>query len=194
MKKLVFLVLTTSIFFTASAQVQFGVKAGANFATLTGPGSEGSTTKVDFHGGGFANIPLANSFFLQPELVYSRQGAKATSDGFVFNVNQSYLNIPVLTKYQHSSGLYGETGPQLGFLLAANVKGDGSSQDVKSSYKSTDFSWAFGLGYMIPSISAGIDARYNLGLSNIAAEQVNGYSVKNSVFQIGVFYLFGGKE
>jgi hypothetical protein len=193
MKKLVVLVLTTGVFFTASAQIQFGVKAGANFATLAGSGSEGATTKVDFHGGGFAHIPLANSFFLQPELVYSRQGAKATSDGLVFNINQSYLNIPVLAKYQHSSGLYGETGPQLGFLLAANVKAGASSQDVKSSYKSTDFSWAFGVGYMIPSISAGIDARYNLGLSNIAAQEVSGYSVRNSVFQLGVFYLFGGK-
>jgi hypothetical protein len=193
MKKLVFLVFTTGVFFTASAQIQFGVKAGANFATLSGNGSEGATTKVDFHGGGFAHIPLVNSFFLQPELVYSRQGAKATSDGVVFNINQNYLNIPVLAKYQHSSGLYGETGPQLGFLLAANVSAQGSSQDVKSSYKSTDFSWAFGVGYKIPLMNAGIDARYNLGLSNIAATEVSGYSVKNSVFQLGVFYMFGGK-
>jgi hypothetical protein len=193
MKKLFVLVLTTGVFFTAGAQVQFGLKAGANFATLSGPGSEGATSKVDFHGGGFAHIPLANSFFLQPELVYSRQGAKAASDGIIFNINQSYLNIPVLAKYQHSSGLYGETGPQLGFLLAASVKAEGTSQDVKSSYKSTDFSWAFGVGYMIPSISAGIDARYNLGLSNIAAQEVSGYSVRNSVFQLGVFYVFGSK-
>ena len=192
MKKLVFLVFTTGVFFTASAQIQFGVKAGANFATLTGTGSNGATTNVDFHGGGFAQIPLVNSFFLKPELVYSRQGAKATSDGVVYNINQNYLNIPVLAKYQHSSGLYGETGPQLGFLLAANVSSGGSSQDVKSSYKSTDFSWAFGVGYKIPLINAGIDARYNLGLSNIAATQVSGYSVKNSVFQLGVFYVFGG--
>jgi hypothetical protein len=190
MKKLVFLVFTTGVFFTASAQIQFGLKAGANFATLAGNGSEGESTKVDFHGGGFARIPLVNSFFLQPELVYSRQGAKATSDGIVFNINQNYLNIPVLAKYQHSSGLYGETGPQLGFLLAANVSAQGSSQDVKSSYKSTDFSWAFGVGYKIPLISAGIDARYNLGLSNIAATEVSGYSVKNNVFQLGVFYMF----
>jgi Outer membrane protein beta-barrel domain len=192
MKKLVFFVFTTGVFFTASAQIQFGVKAGANFATLTGTGSNGATTKVDFHGGGFAQIPLVNSFFLKPELVYSRQGAKATSDGVVYNINQNYLNIPVLAKYQHSSGLHGETGPQLGFLLAANVSSGGSSQDVKSSYKSTDFSWAFGVGYKIPLINAGIDARYNLGLSNIAATQVSGYSVKNSVFQLGVFYVFGG--
>jgi hypothetical protein len=190
MKKLVFLVFTTGVFFTASAQIQFGVKAGANFATLTGQGSDGATTKTDFHGGGFARIPLINSLFLQPELVYSRQGAKATSDGVVYNINQNYLNIPVLAKFQHGSGLYGETGPQFGFLLAANVAAGGTTQDVKSSYKSTDFSWAFGLGYKLPLISAGIDARYNLGLSNIAATEVSGYSVKNSVFQLGVFYMF----
>lgn len=191
MKKLVFLVFTTGVFFTASAQIQFGVKAGANFATLTGQGSDGATTKTDFHGGGFVRIPLINSFSLQPELLYSRQGAKATSDGVVYNINQNYLNIPVLAKFQHGSGLYGETGPQFGFLLAANVAAGGTTQDVKSSYKSTDFSWAFGVGYKIPLIGAGIDARYNLGLSNIAATEVSGYSVKNSVFQIGVFYILG---
>jgi hypothetical protein len=193
MKKLVFLVFTTGVFFTASAQIQYGLKAGANIATLMGPGSEGTTAKVDFHGGGFVHIPLVNSFFLQPELIYSREGAKATSDGIVVSINQSYLNIPVLAKYEHSSGLYGETGPQLGFLLAASVKAGGSTEDVKSSYKSTDFSWAFGVGYKLPLIGAGINARYNLGLSNIAAQEVNGYSVKNSVFQIGVFYILGGK-
>jgi hypothetical protein len=99
----------------------------------------------------------------------------------------------VLAKWQHSSGFYGETGPQLGFLLAANVSAGGSSQDVRSSYKSTDFSWAFGVGYKLPLISAGIDARYNVGLSNIAAQEVSGYPVRNSVFQLGVFYVFGAK-
>jgi len=193
MKKLVLLVFTAGTFFTASAQVEFGVKAGANFATLTGSGSDGAKTKVDFNGGAFAQIPLVNSFFLQPELVYSRQGAKATSDGINFSVNQSYLNIPVLVKYHHSSGFFGETGPQMGFLLAASVKAGGTTQDVKSSYKSTDFGWAFGLGYRLSSIPAGIDARYNLGLTNIAAQDVSDQSLKNSVFQIGVFYVLGSK-
>src|SRR6185295_9894263 len=193
MKKLVVLVLTAGAFFTASAQVQFGVKAGANFATLTGSGVEGAKTKAGFHGGAFAHIPVVNSFFLQPELLYSGPGASGTSDGINFTVNQNYLNVPVLFKYRHSSGLFAETGPQIGFLLSANVKAGGMSQDVKSSYKSTDFSWAFGVGYKLSSLPAGIDARYNLGLTNIAAQDASGYAVKNSVFQIGVFYMFGGE-
>jgi hypothetical protein len=192
MKKFFVLVFTAITFFSAAnAQIQFGVKAGANFATLTGSASEGATTKVDFHGGVFGNIPLISSFFLQPELVYSGQGAKATANQTDFTINQSYLNVPVLLQYHHGSGLFLETGPQVGFLLAANVKSGGESQDVKSSYKSTDFSWAFGLGFKIPLIHAGIDARYNLGLTNIAAQQDAGETIKNSVFQVGVFYVLG---
>ena len=193
MKKLFVLVLTAGAFYSANAQVQFGVKAGANMATITGSASDGAKTKVDFNGGAFAHIPLFNSFFLQPELVYSGQGAKATANETDYTINQSYLNVPVLFQYHHSSGLFAETGPQLGFLLAANVKAGGQSEDIKSSYKSTDFSWSFGLGYQLSSISAGIDARYNMGLTNIAAEEVAGQTIKNSVFQVGIFYLFGSK-
>lgn len=193
MKKLFILVLTAGAFYSANAQVQFGVKAGANFATITGSGTNGAQTKVDFNGGAFARVPLFNSFFLQPELVYSGQGAKSTVNEGDFTVNQSYLNVPVLFQYHHASGLFAETGPQVGFLLAANVKAGGTSQNIKSSYKSTDFSWAFGAGYQLSSIPAGINARYNLGLTNIAAQAEAGQSVKNSVFQVGLFYLFGGK-
>jgi hypothetical protein len=192
MKKLVVLVLTAGLFMTASAQVQIGLKAGANFATLTGSDVQDAKMKVDFHGGAFASIGLFNSCFLQPELLYSGQGAKGTVDGTDFTVSQTYLNVPVLFQYRHSSGLFAETGPQLGFLLAAKVKEGGLSEDVKSSYKSTDFAWAFGLGYLLPSIHAGIDARYNLGLSNISANAQSS-AVKNSVFQVGLFYMFGGK-
>src|SRR5215471_16611008 len=132
MKKLVLLVLTAGLFMTASAQVQIGLKAGANFATLTGSDVQDAKMKVDFHGGAFASIGLFNSCFLQPELLYSGQGAKGTVDGTDFTVSQTYLNVPVLFQYRHSSGLFAETGPQLGFLLAAKVKEGGLSEDVKS--------------------------------------------------------------
>jgi outer membrane protein with beta-barrel domain len=193
MKKLVVLVLTAGTFFTASAQVQVGLKAGANFATFSGSASDGAQTKVDFHGGAFAQIPLFNAFSLQPELLYSGQGAKGTENETEFTVNQAYVNVPVLFKYQHGSGLFAETGPQLGFLISANVKSNGMSEDVKSSYKSTDFSWAFGIGYKISMLHAGIDARYNLGISNILNQEISGQTLTHSVFQVGVFYILGGK-
>jgi hypothetical protein len=179
---------------SANAQIQFGVKAGANFSTLTGSDANGVKTKVGFQGGVLAGIPLAGSFSLQPEVNYSMQGAKATEVGMDYTLAQNYLNVPVLFKYKHESGFFAETGPQIGFLMSAKVTGDGTNVNVKSDYKSTDFSWAFGVGYLVKSINAGIDARYNLGLTNNEAgsSSSNG-TVKNSVFQVGVFYLFGGK-
>src|SRR5512135_3364883 len=131
MKKLVLLALTAASFASANAQVNFGIKAGANFATLTGSGVSNVSTLTDFHGGGFAHIPLFNTFYLQPEIMYSGEGAKTTESGMDFTLNQGYLNVPVLFQYRHSSGFLAETGPQIGFLLSAKVKSGGQSEDVK---------------------------------------------------------------
>jgi hypothetical protein len=137
------------------------------------------------HLGGLVNIPVASQLSVQPELVYSGQGAKSGD----LSVHNHYLNVPVLLKYTHESGFFGETGPQLGFLLSSKLKQGGNSTDWKSNYKSTDFSWAFGVGYLIRPAKVGINLRYNLGLTNIESNSTNG-SLKNSVFQIGVFYVF----
>jgi hypothetical protein len=115
--------------------------------------------------------------------MFSGQGAKY--DGGRTD-KLGYLNIPVLVQYMFDNGFRLETGPQLGFLLNAKSDLGGTEIDVKDQLNSTDVSWAFGVGYITPS-GFGVDARYNLGLTNIS-ESDN--SVKNSVFQLGIFYQF----
>jgi len=191
MKKTLVLILAIAIAYKANAQVQFGVKAGYNRTTLnySGPGINTLGPKSDFNAGAFVSIPIFNSFFLQPELQYSGQGAGYTDSIPESNYN-NYLNIPVLFKYQHSSGLFAETGPQIGVLLSAQVKTDTQSFDSKSGMASTDFSWDFGLGYKIPVVNLGIDIRYNLGLTNVFTSNYYTGSANNSVFQIDLFYQF----
>ena len=192
MKKMFLVFLTVATATVASAQVKFGVKAGYNLATFTTSGDEsgmGVSSKSDFSGGLFASVPLFSSCTLQPEVLYSGQGAEG-KDGIIdVKLNYSYLNVPVLFKYSHSSGLFAETGPQVGFLLSAKFKEAGQSSDAKDETQSVDFSWAFGIGYMIPKINLGIDARYNLGLTDVNKDNTNG-TIKNSVFQFGLFYQF----
>jgi hypothetical protein len=190
MKKLA-LVLTvfTASVFGVNAQVQFGIKAGANLSTFTGD-AEGAKSQIGFNAGVLVKIPVADALSVQPEAYYSGQGAKGNESGTDFNLHVNYINIPVLLKYQLPVGVFFETGPQLGLRMSAKLKAEGQSVDMKDSYKSTDFSWAFGAGYQLPSLPLGIDLRYNLGLANIAAGDGDG-SVKNGVFQLGVFYLFG---
>ena len=189
MKKLVLLILTGALLSTMQAQIKFGVKAGLNLANLTGDVT-GAKIKTDFHAGGLVEIPVGKIFAVQPEVLYSGQGAKSTENGEDFKLNLGYLNVPVLFKYINPSGFFAVTGPQVGFLLNAQAKAGSDHQDVKSAFKSTDFSWAFGAGYLISSVNVGIEARFNQGLSNIA---VNG-STKNQVIQIGVIYMFGGAK
>jgi hypothetical protein len=193
MKKAILVMLTSASFMFVSAQVQFGVKAGYNLANLTtSPSQSGITSNSDFSAGILASIPLFSSCSLQPEVLYSGQGASFSDSFATGKVNYGYLNVPVHFKYQHSSGLFAETGPQIGFLLSAKEKADGQTVDTKSNTQSTDFSWAFGLGYKLP-FGLGIDARYNLGLTNLAKGSSSSKgTVKNSVFQFGLFYMFKG--
>jgi Outer membrane protein beta-barrel domain len=192
MKKVILVMLAAASSVIASAQIRFGVKAGVNIANVTYSGSSAPSSLqsiTDFNGGLFASIPLFSSCSLQPEVVYSGQGTSANVSSVTAKLNYDYLNVPVLFKYQHSTGLFAETGPQVGFVLSAKEKADGQTTDVKSNSQSTDFSWAFGIGYQIKVINLGIDARYNLGLTDVNKDNSNG-TVKNSVFQFGLFYTF----
>jgi hypothetical protein len=82
------------------------------------------------------------------------------------------------------NGLRLQTGPQVGFLTNARSKGGGEEATIKTSLKDTDFSWSFGGSYL-SRIGLGIDARYNLGLTDINKTAAD---MKNRVWQVGLFY------
>ena len=189
MKKVFLLFVLGATFAVSQAQVKFGAKAGLNIATLTGEDIEDVKSKLGFNVGAFAEIPVSDNFSVKPEVVYSDQGAKMEGEGDA-KYNLGYVNIPVLAKYTSTSGFFGETGPQLGILASAKVKYDGGSVDYKDQTKSIDFAWAFGVGYQLEQ-GFGFNARYNLGLASIADGEGDA-TVKNGVFQVGVFYTFGG--
>jgi hypothetical protein len=189
MKKLALVFLAAMSFAGAKAQFQFGLKAGANFSSLSGSAINDASTLVGFNGGAFAKLPITGHWSLQPELVFSTQGAKSSSGDFTEHVN--YMNIPILLKYSHRVGFYFETGPQAGFLLSAHESAQGVSTDVKSWYKSSDWSWVFGVGYKIPMTHLGIDLRYNVGLSDINDPSNSGFngSVHTDTWQLGLTYV-----
>ena len=193
MKKVFLSFLLAASFAGASAQVQFGVKAGANIANMIGDDAGDAKSKFGFNAGAFVEIPVAEQFSVKPELVYSLQGAKAEIDELDEDVktNLSYLNIPILAKYNISEGFFAETGPQIGFLMSAKAKAGDEDTDIKDAFKSTDFAWALGVGYELAQ-GLGFNARYNLGLSKIGEE--GDAKVKNGVFQFGVFYKFGAAK
>ena len=187
MKKVFLLIVAVASFATIQAQTKFGIKAGANLANFSGD-VDGNKMKIGFNAGGFAKIGLTESLSLQPELVFSAQGAKFEDEGEEAKYKLNYLNVPILVQYNFKGGFYAETGPQIGFLMSAKAE----DVDVKDAFKSTDFAWSIGAGFLTQA-NFGFNARFNLGLANIL-EDSDDAKVKNSVIQIGVFYAFGGKK
>ncbi|MFT3824102.1 MAG: porin family protein [Chitinophagaceae bacterium] len=190
MKKVFIAFVCATSLLSAKAQVKFGVKAGANISNWTGD-VEDTKSKVGLNVGAYAKIPLFASFSLNPEVYFSGQGVKGEESGVDVKYNTNYINIPVLFQYNHASGFFAHTGPQIGILLSAKEKAEDVSVDVKEYLKKADFAWAFGAGY-ITKLGLGINVRYNLGLANVLDESGE-TSVKNSVFQVGLLYQFGGK-
>jgi hypothetical protein len=199
MKKvfLAFVLLTTATIVT-QAQIKYGLKAGANFYQIGGSDAEefeeSRKMKIGLAGGAFVNIPINETFSVQPELLYSMEGNKQKEGDLSATVNLGYVNIPIMLQY-NASGFYAELGPQVGFLTTAKYKlDDGTDEeeiDVKDSFKGINFSAAIGLGYKLES-GLGFGARYSLGLSSIAdAEDTK---ITSSGFHIGVSYTFGGSK
>ena len=171
---------------TSSSPVRFGLKAGLNVSSLS---NSGWNSKAGFYGGVFANIPVAQDFSVQPEVLYSGMGAKAKSNSDV-KLNLDYIAIPVMFQYNALPNLYLEAGPQFSFLINSKLKDSSTSIDVKDGTKSFDFGLGLGAGYYFtPNI--GVNLRYVAGLSDISKNRPSGSdSVKNGVFQVGLAYKF----
>ncbi|MDO9554648.1 porin family protein [Rhodonellum sp.] len=192
--KFYLIVLTSLVLMTGTVSAQhanIGIKGGLNLYNLDLGAGNSFDTKAGIHLGLLGHIHLANQFALQPEIMYSGQGAKFMNGGVETKINLDYINVPVLLQYMFDNGFRLQAGPQVGFLLGAKYKTNNNSVDFKDDYKSIDFGLGFGGSYVHTPSGFGVDARYNLGLSNIN-ENTNTTS-KNRGFQLGVFYLLGHK-
>ena len=176
---------------TVTAQeTNFGIKAGLNLYNINGDNSS-YDTKLGFHAGVIGHIHLSRQFAVQPELVYSAQGAKYTFENVETKIKLGYINLPIILQYMFDNGLRLQAGPQLGLLLNAKSETNNVSTDIKDNINTIDFALSAGVGYVNPSSGIGVDARYNLGLSNIN-DDGPGKST-NRGFQVGVFYLIQHK-
>ncbi len=171
-------------------EVKFGAKAGLNLASVSGDETDGLDSRTAFHIGAVAEISVSDKFSVQPELLYSAQGAKDSFEGIDVDLKIDYINLPIMAKFYVADGFSLEAGPQVGFLLSAKAEGGGESIDFKDETKGIDFGANLGVGYKLES-GLNFGARYNLGLSNINdGEGSDDFKNQNSVIQLSVGYFF----
>ena len=176
-------ILLTAFLFvlTINAQaqlLQIGAKAGLNYANFSG--TEIQTDAItSYHAGLVAEIKLLDQLAIQPELMYTTQGATYKTALGDFENELGYIAIPVLAKIYLSKSFSLELGPQASFLLSE--KNDFDATDSKTF----DFAADAGLSFKITK-NIFIQGRYVLGLTEASKDA----QAKNSVLQLSAGIMF----
>lgn len=183
MKKIVIiaLVLFSTIAGAQEKILRIGVKGGVNFSNLNGDiEAIDFKNRSSYHLGALIELRLFENLSIQPELLYSVQGAKVESgEADLDDVDFKYLTIPVMMKfYLISDRLSVEAGPQFAFLADDNV---GNTFRTRSF----DLSLGGGLSYDITN-NIFIQARYLAGLTEVSKDA----DLKNTNFQLSVGLKF----
>ena len=180
---------------SANAQQMF-IKpmVGGTLSTLTGD-TDGAKMKIGLVGGAEFGYNINDMFAVTAGALVSMQGAKNDDTPLIKDASTTltYLNIPFLANVYVAPGLAIKAGLQPGFLLSQKAKGDmlignNSWEEFEKTgtdgLKKFDLSIPLGLSYEISDFV--IDARYNLGLTNI--NDGNDEKVKNGVIMLTVGY------
>ena len=210
MKKFFTLLFVLSIFSILSyAQMQAGLKAGLNIASIGGDDAdqilEGQSldSKTGFAGGLFFTYQFSNMFAIQPEAYYTMKGATYSEGGADLTISLDYIEVPILVKFiipiQGSNikpSIF--AGPSIGFNMTAKSKvefeGESQENDFKDETKSTEFSLAFGggIGFPVGNGELGVDIRYILGMSTFD-DSSDPWDLKNNVINFNLYYGFSLK-
>lgn len=221
MKKYIFTIgiALCSLTSVHAQKMKYGVKAGALLSNFIGKDLE-NKSMVNAFGGVYANLELSEKFFLQPELLYSMQGGKASpeinngGEGIVDmdeRINLNYLNIPIMLQYAVTKNARLEIGPQVGILLKSegeldlSIANGISTNDEHLTFDLEEYTSAIDLGLNIGGVYAmdnglNLTLRYSLGLTYIGDKVVDKdyiyflrtdlEDIKNSVLSLGLGYTF----
>lgn len=108
---------------SSSDQLHIGVKAGANYSNMYDSQNKeySADGKIGFAAGAFVSIPIGTYFGIQPELLFSQKGFKATSSVFGNDVSltrtTSYIDVPIFLAVKPSEMVTILVGPQYSFLM-----------------------------------------------------------------------------
>ena len=189
MKKLFF--LFALLFGVYSAQAQFvkpGLRAGANYSTLTNI-SDTHEPKTGFYVGGLVHLRFFDRYAVQPEFGYSEQGAEAKVTN-AFPIDHKYFTMRFVNKFYLNDGLHLMVGPGL------NLEFEETNTDillVNHTPSAADVVILAGVGYEF-AVGLTIEARFQQGVldsgffdSPFSGSDDNTFS---QVAEVGLSYQF----
>jgi hypothetical protein len=160
------------------AQVSAGVRVGANMATLSFDQSDfppelqfDLENMAGLTAGAFVTMPINALLGFQPEVLYSRQGAKMRQSGVTTEMTLDYIRVPLLARVRTGSRspvaiLF---GPSMGFKTRASLIEKGTTFDGSDIFDERTETFELGLtaGAAMDAGRLVLDARYTWGLTDI---------------------------
>lgn len=159
------------------SNISFGIKAGANFSNVYN--SEGQAFVADgkfgFAGGVFLGIPIGSFIGIQPEVLFSQKGFKASGSilGGTYNFTRTtnYLDVPILLSIKPAQGFSIVVGPQFSYLisetddygvLSTTQKQEFDNQSIRKNI----FGIVGGVDIELSPVVLGLRAGYDLQRNN----------------------------
>lgn len=222
MKKLLVCALVALAFgWSASAQIEWGLRAGVSGNWIPKTFVLSPSSKVypypAFFGGVTADFDISSDFIIHSELIYSGKGHSAETyiEDYMLNSNERvgpgvafknryqlhYLQLPVLVGARLADEhCYVALGPELGYLLAANIKSivapdKGTDQtettDIKDACVPFNLGVALQAGYFFTD-NLGLDIKLEWGVTKTFSdlESLGDSKGHNTSVSIGLCYKF----
>lgn len=180
----------------ASTKFDLGIKAGANYSSISGEDVFYTYKgRPGFHGGFVGKYNLNNKMALQAEALFNNVGTYTDfGDNRKGNVEMQNITVPVSFQYSLLPQLYVETGPELNINLTTKHKSREEAEwelDWKEYSREFHYGWTLGAGYELTN-NLVFNLRYSFGLlspfkssENSAADR---FRLNN--LQGGLIYFF----
>ena len=131
MKKIILIIgaVTTMANFSSAQETDlrerllFGLKAGVNYSNVYDAQGEEfqADPKLGLAAGAFIVIPIGKYLGIQPEVLYSQKGFKATGrilgGSYEFTRTTSFIDVPLLVSFKPSEFVTLLAGPQYSYLI-----------------------------------------------------------------------------
>jgi hypothetical protein len=182
----------------AEPKITFGLKTGLNIANQSSPGSENvfeSKNLLLFHIGGYYSYRFTQFFIIQPELILTGKGSRWSD---IYDDKKdiiTYIDLPVMVKYQPVKRLNFQLGLQPGYALKILQKDlkTGVSSDLEYAYNKLDLGLAGGVeAFLQPRLK--LTVRYVRGLISATNNEYYDFKCFNNFLQFSVSYRISGEK
>lgn len=176
-----------------------GIKGGLTLSNLYINDAEldDENARFGFHLGFFGKVLFAETFGVQPEILFTTKGTSASYEGLIdqtvdFNLN--YIDIPIMLIYKPLEIIEVQAGPYVGLLLNSNIKYsgliDGENELNRDNFNTIDYGLGLGVEFDFGAVKAGL--RYNIGLKEVAFSTAAKSLLGNSKHSYAQIYLAFG--